>query len=177
MSRIGKKPIAIPSGTDVVINEGVVTVKGPLGTLSREMRSEVSVSVENGVITVAPTEESKFARALWGTVASHITNMLDGVQKPYVKKLVVEGVGFRVESDGKNIKMALGFSHPVIVPIPEGITVVVEKNTVTISGIDKEKVGQFAAEVRTLKKPEPYKGKGIRYDDEVIRRKQGKKAV
>ncbi len=126
---------------------------------------------------VAPKGNTRLARALWGTYASHIRNMVSGVNTPFVKKLQIEGIGFKAELNGKNLKLALGFSHPVIVAIPEGVAAVVEKNIVTISGADKESVGQFAASVRALKKPEPYKGKGIRYEGEVVRQKQGKKAA
>ena len=177
MSRIGKQIIIIPEKTEVVQNDGVITVKGPLGELKREFKDIVEIKIEGNQITFAPKDESKSTAALWGTYASHIKNMVDGVNKAYEKKLVVEGVGFKVDMKGSEIEMALGFSHPVKVGVPEGLTVTVEKNTISISGIDKEAVGQFSAKVRALKKPEPYKGKGIRYDDEVVRRKQGKKAV
>lgn len=177
MSRIAKLPIPIPSGTTVTFNEGVLTVKGPKGELVRELRDEVKVVLDASSITVSPAKEEIFARALWGTYASHIKNMIAGVTTPFSKKLILEGVGFKSEVKGKDLALALGFSHPVSVPIPEGLTVTAEKNNITISGIDKEAVGQFAAKVRSLKKPEPYKGKGFRYDDEVIRRKQGKKAA
>jgi len=177
MSRLSKKPIEIPQNTEVTLLEGVLTVKGPLGTLSKPIREDVSIEVKDNHVHVAPARKSLFAKALVGTYASHVMNMIAGVNKLYEKKLVVEGVGFKVEVQGKTLNMALGFSHPVNVDIPEGLTVVAEKNQVTISGIDKEMVGEFTASVRSLKKPEPYKGKGIRYIDEVVRRKQGKKAV
>lgn len=177
MSRIGKQIITIPEKTDVSVSGKMVTVKGPLGTLSKPLRDEVSVKVENGTVSFVMNGSSPFSRALWGTYASHVKNMINGVNKEYVKKLIVEGVGYKWDVAGKNINLALGFSHPVVVAIPEGLKVVTEKGTMTISGIDKELVGQFTANIRALKKPEPYKGKGIRYDDEVIRRKQGKKAA
>ncbi|MFC1720658.1 50S ribosomal protein L6 [Patescibacteria group bacterium] len=177
MSRIGKQTIVIPEKTEVVQNDGVITVKGPLGELKKELRDNIEIKIEGNEVTLAPKDESKSTTALWGTYASHIKNMVDGVNKLYEKKLIVEGVGFKVDLKGNEIEMALGFSHPVKVAIPEGITVAVEKNTISISSIDKEALGQFAAKVRALKKPEPYKGKGIRYEDEVVRRKQGKKAV
>ena len=177
MSRIGKQIIAIPEKTDVSVSGKMVTVKGPLGTLSRPLRDDIEVKVENNAVSFIPKTNTPFSRALWGTYASHVINMIKGVNAPYTKKLIVEGVGYKWEVAGKNINLALGFSHPVIVPIPEGLTVVTEKGTMTVSGIDKEMVGQFSANIRALKKPEPYKGKGIRYDDEVIRRKQGKKAA
>lgn len=177
MSRIGKQIITIPEKTDVSVSGKMVTVKGPLGVLSKPLRDEISVVVENGTVSFVMNGNSPFSRALWGTYASHVKNMIDGVNKEYVKKLIVEGVGYKWDVAGKNINLALGFSHPVVVEIPEGLKVVTEKGTMTISGIDKELVGQFTANIRALKKPEPYKGKGIRYDDEVIRRKQGKKAA
>jgi len=178
MSRIAKLPIPIPAGTEIKFEGGTLTVKGPNGTLVRELKKDVNVVLEEGSITVSAANESDiFSRALWGTYASHIKNMIAGVNTPFVKKLILEGVGFKSEVKGTDLALALGFSHPVNVPIPEGITVTAEKNNITISGIDKEAVGQFAAKVRALKKPEPYKGKGFRYDDEVIRRKQGKKAA
>jgi large subunit ribosomal protein L6 len=177
MSRLAKKPIEIPQNTEVTNASGVVTVKGPLGTLSKTFKDDVSIEVADGKVQVAPAKKSLFAKAYIGTVASHIINMVEGVNKPYEKKLVVEGVGFKADVQGKQLVMALGFSHPVNVDIPEGLTVTAEKNQITVSGIDKEMVGEFTASVRAMKKPEPYKGKGIRYIDEVIRRKQGKKAV
>lgn len=177
MSRIGKKPITIPQGITVEQNGSVFTVKGPKGTLSREFRSEVKIAVKDGEINLEPTNNSKFARSLWGTYGSHFHNMIEGVTKPFEKKLVIEGVGFRVEMVGKKLVFSLGFSHKVEIDIPEELTVSVDKNTISISGSDKEKVGQFAAELRNRKKPEPYKGKGIRYEGEVIKRKEGKKSA
>ena len=178
MSRIGKQIISIPEKTEVKKEGGTVVVKGPLGELSRTLPLDViDVVIEGGNVSFVPKESTPFARALWGTVASHVKNMVEGVNKPYEKELVVEGVGYKVEMKGKEIVLSLGFSHTVSVPVPEEISVSVEKNTIKISGIDKEKVGAFAAKVRSLKKPEPYKGKGIRYADEVVRRKQGKKSV
>ena len=177
MSRIGKQELAIPTGTEVKLHEGTLTVKGPKGTLTRTFREEVAITVGAGTVTFKPSIEGGFAYALWGTYASHVKNMIAGVNTPYQKKLILEGVGFKSEVKGKNLDLALGFSHPVSVPIPEGLTVTAEKNNITITGIDKELVGQFSAMVRALKKPEPYKGKGFRYDGEVIRRKQGKKTA
>jgi len=177
MSRIAKKPIEIPEKTEATYSGGVVTVKGPLGTLSKTIRPHINVAIENNAITLTPTNEGLQARALWGTYASHIKNMIAGVNKPYEKKLIVDGIGYKADVKGTNLVLALGFSHPVNVPIPVDLKVTVEKNVITVSGIDCEKVGQFAAVVRALKKPEPYLGKGIRYGDEVIRRKQGKKAA
>ena len=177
MSRLAKKPIEIPEKTDVKVSGDSVVVKGPLGELSRTFKPLVSISVESGVITLTPKSTSKLSRSLWGTYASHLRNMVQGVNKAYEKKLIIEGVGFKAEVKGKEIVLNLGFSHPVTVSIPEGLTVSIEKNVMTVSGIDKELVGGFAAEVRSLKKPEPYKGKCIRYDGEIIKRKQGKRAV
>lgn len=177
MSRLAKKPIAIPPKTEAAFSAGVMTVKGPLGILTKPFRPHVSVVVENGSIILAPARQSLETKALIGTYASHIRNMLSGVNKPYEKKLIVEGIGFKADVKGKDLAMALGFSHPVVVSIPTDLKVTAEKNVVTISGIDCERVGQFAAQIRALKKPEPYLGKGIRYTDEVIRRKQGKKTA
>ena len=177
MSRIGKQPISIPEKTEITISDGVLTVKGPLGELTREVRPEVDIKIEGDNVITAPADDSVFAGSLWGTYASHIKNMINGVNKPFEKKLIVEGVGFKADVKGSDLVMRLGFSHDVVVPIPKDLTVTAEKNVITVSGIDKEKVGSFAADVRAKKKPEPYKGKGIRYEDEVVRRKQGKKTV
>lgn len=168
----------MPAGTTVSLAEGMITVKGPKGSLSREFKSDVVVKIDAASVTLTPKNEKDiFSRALWGTYASHLKNMIAGVNTPYHKKLILEGVGFKSDVKGKNLELALGFSHGVSVPVPEGLTVTAEKNVITISGIDKELVGQFAAKVRAMKKPEPYKGKGFRYEGEVIRRKQGKKAA
>lgn len=177
MSRIGKRPIAIPNGTEVTVLDGVIKVKGPKGSLERALHRLVDVKIEGGEALVNPKNESLEARALWGTFSSHISNMVQGVNEPFQKKLILEGIGFKSEVKGNKIVFALGFSHPVEVDIPEGLTVTAEKNNIVVSGTDKEQVGLFAAEIRALKKPEPYKGKGMRYDGEVIRRKQGKKSV
>lgn len=179
MSRIGKQIIEIPQGTTVTVDGGVYTVKGPKGELSRSFREEVVITIDGNNITFAPkSERNKLSKSLWGTYASHMKNMIVGVNTPYEKKLVLEGVGFKVDMDGgKRLKFALGFSHEVFVDVPETLTVTAEKNTITVTGIDKEEVGRFTANVRALKKPEPYKGKGLRYVGEVVRRKQGKKSV
>ncbi|NDB58072.1 50S ribosomal protein L6 [bacterium] len=177
MSRIAKKPIQIPAKTDVSYASGVLTVKGSLGEIKKDLRPEIKVEVVNNEIILTPIRQSLDILALWGTYASHIRNMLEGVNKAYEKKLIVEGIGYKSDVKGKEIHLALGFSHPVVRPIPDGLKVTAEKNVITVSGIDVEKVGQFVAQIRALKKPEPYKGKGIRYSDEVIRRKQGKKSV
>ena len=177
MSRIAKKPISIPEKTTVTYDRGQITVKGPLGELTKEFKPEIEVKVENNEVTLTPIRNSLDVLALWGTYGSHLKNMLAGVNTLYVKKLIVEGIGFKSDVKGKELHMALGFSHPVVVEIPADLKVTAEKNVITISGINIESVGQFAAKVRSFKKPEPYKGKGIRYEDEVIRRKQGKKSV
>jgi len=177
MSRIGKQIISIPEKTEVIKNDGVISVKGPLGELKREFKDDIEIVIEGNEIKLKPKQESSFSTALWGTYASHIKNMVSGVNTAYEKKLIVEGIGFKVEIAGKELVLNLGFSHQIKVNIPEDLNVTVEKNTITISGINKETVGQFASKIKSLKKPEPYKGKGIRYEGEVIRRKQGKKAV
>jgi large subunit ribosomal protein L6 len=177
MSRIGKQQLAIPSGVEVTFDAHAVRVKGPKGELTRIIRDEIAFKNENGVITSEPRRNDKFSRSLWGTYMSHVQNMIAGVVTPFEKKLIVEGVGMKWDVKGTELHMALGFSHPVIMKIPEGLTVTPEKSTLKISGIDKEAVGLFANKVRQMKKPEPYKGKGIRYSTEVVRRKQGKKSA
>ena len=177
MSRIGKNAIAIPAGTEVSVSADTITVKGKGGTLKRALHRTVKVSVAGSEVKVEPVGNTRLAKALWGTYAAHVRNMISGVNTPFVKKLQIEGIGFKAEVQGKNLKLALGFSHPVMVSIPEGVETKVEKNIVTVQGADKERVGQFAASVRALKKPEPYKGKGIRYEGEVVREKAGKKAA
>lgn len=177
MSRIGKKEIVIPQGVEVKKDGLNISVKGPKGTLTREFRDDIEIKIEGVNITLNVKRNDKFSKALWGTYASHLMNMIKGVVTPFEKKLILEGVGFKSELKGKELHLALGFSHPVVVAIPEGLTVTVEKNNIGVSGIDKELVGSFTASVRALKKPEPYKGKGFRYHDEVIRRKQGKKTA
>jgi large subunit ribosomal protein L6 len=177
MSRIGKRPITIPEKTDVNVSDSIIIVKGSLGTLSRPIHPSIDVRIADGEIIVNPKKKTLESRALWGTYASHISNMVSGVNTPFEKKLILEGIGFKSEVKGEKIVFALGFSHPVEVVIPTGLKVTAEKNLITVSGMDKELVGSFAARLRSLKKPEPYKGKGMRYEKEVIRRKQGKKSV
>jgi large subunit ribosomal protein L6 len=177
MSRIGKKEIEIPAGVEVIQNGPTLTVKGPKGTLARNFKDDIEIKIADKAIILNAKRNDKFSKSLWGTYASHLKNMITGVQTPYQKKLVLEGVGFKSEVKGKEFHFALGFSHPVVVKIPEGITATAEKNNITISGIDKELVGSFTANIRALKKPEPYKGKGMRYENEVIRRKQGKRTA
>jgi len=177
MSRLAKRPIAIPAKTEVTVSGGLVVVKGPKGTLQKPLHRLVTVEVGKEGVQVSQKGESLQSRALIGTYASHVKNMIGGVNTGFSKKLLIEGVGFKWDVQGKMLNLALGFSHPVKVAIPEGLTVKADKGALDISGFDKELVGQFAADIRALKKPEPYKGKGIRYDGEVIRRKQGKKAA
>lgn len=176
MSRVGKQIITIPHGVEVNFTEPTLTTKGPHGTLSRDFLDNIEIRIEGAEITAHPRRNDVKTRALWGTYAALIKNMVTGVHTPFEKKLIVEGVGYKWEVKGSELHMALGFSHPVIKVIPEGLTVVAEKSNLSVTGIDKEKVGLFANIIRSLKKPEPYKGKGIRYSDEVIRRKQGKKS-
>ncbi len=179
MSRIGKKDIEIPAGVEVKFADSVLAVKGPKGELRMHVHDLVDINIDGQTAKVLPKDDSKFANALWGTFASHLKNMITGVTEGFSKKLLVEGVGFRVEQKGNKIEMKLGFSHPVVVEIPEDLQVEVDskENSITVSGIDKQKVGQFASDVRSIKKPEPYKGKGIRYEGEVILRKEGKRAT
>jgi len=177
MSRIGRQIIAIPEKVTVEVNDGLLTVKGPKGELKREFKPIVTVNVNGAEVTLTPNRDDIETNALWGTYASHVKNMIKGVVEPYVEKLILEGIGFKADVAGTNLKMALGFSHPVNVEIPGGITMTSEKGLLTITGIDKEAVTQFVANLRSMKKPEPYKGKGFRYEKEVIRRKQGKKTA
>ncbi|MEI7709225.1 MAG: 50S ribosomal protein L6 [bacterium] len=177
MSRIGKQEISIPAPVKVTLNGTVLTVVGPKGTLSKTFRDDITITIAGSIITLNIKRNDKFSKSLWGTYASHIKNMIKGVETPYQKKLILEGVGYKSEVKGKELHFALGFSHPVVVKIPDTITVTADKNNITITGIDKELVGSYTASIRALKKPEPYKGKGMRYADEVIRRKQGKKTV
>jgi large subunit ribosomal protein L6 len=179
MSRIGKKPITIPAGVTVAVDGKIVTVKGPLGELSRSFPfSGISVAVSGSEVLVTMTKENNENKAFWGTTAAHIKNMVAGVVKAYEKKLIVEGIGYKWDVKGTDIVMSVGFSHQVKVSIPKGVKIVIDnKGLLTVSGISKDAVGEFASKIRSVKEPEPYKGKGIRYDTEVIRRKQGKKTV
>jgi len=177
MSRIGKRVITLPANTELTQQGVIVTVKGPQGELKREVNPIIMVKVNGSEVTLEPKASTLESRALWGTYGSHIANMVAGVNKPFEKKLILEGIGYKSEVKGDKIVFALGFSHPVEVAIPSTLKVTAEKNNITVSGINKEEVGQFAAELRALKKPEPYKGKGMRYSDEVIKRKQGKKSA
>lgn len=177
MSRIGKKPIAIPQAVTVSLDKNVVTVKGPKGSLTFNHHVDVEVVIAEGSVTVEKTGKSKQAPAIWGTTARIIENMIAGVTAGFEKKIELNGVGFRMAVAGTKINLALGFSHPVVVDIPAGITAVIEGNVMTVAGIDKHAVGQFAANIRALKPVEPYKGKGFRYVGEHVRRKEGKKSA
>ena len=177
MSRIGKKPIAIPAGVDVKIDGSKVTVKGPKGELTNTFNSAISIAMENNEVVVSRPSDNKEHRSLHGLTRTLIANMVEGVTNGYKKQLEVNGVGYRAQKQGKDLVMNLGYSHQVIMPEIDGITIEVpNNNTIIISGPDKQKVGQFAAEVREKRPPEPYKGKGIKYVDEHIRRKEGKAA-
>ncbi len=176
MSRIGKKPVVVPAGVTASIEGRVLSVKGPKGTLSLNLRDEISYTVEDGSISVQPANETKGARALWGMQRTLVQNLITGVTEGFTKKLLITGVGYRAASQGKVLKLQLGYSHDVNIDVPEGIEIKTpDQTTVEISGIDKQKVGQIAAEIRRWRKPEPYKGKGIKYDGEFIFRKEGKK--
>jgi len=177
MSRIGKKPVVIPQGIEVNIQDNEISVKGPKGTLVFEHNPQVKVEAKDGTIIVAILKKTKQAPAIWGTTARIISNMITGVSQGFSKKLELNGVGYRMNLQGKKLTLALGFSHPVEKEIPEGLEIKIEQNTVTISGIDKQRVGQFTAELRALKPVEPYKGKGFRYAGEIVRKKEGKKVV
>ncbi len=177
MSRIGRQIIAIPEKVTVSITDGLLTVKGPKGELQKEFKPVVEFNINEKEVTLTPHRDDIETNSLWGTYASHVKNMIKGVVEPYVVKLILEGIGFKAEVSGTNLNLALGFSHPIKLEIPKGITMTSEKGAITITGIDKEQVTQFAASLRAMKKPEPYKGKGFRYEKEVIRRKQGKKTA
>jgi large subunit ribosomal protein L6 len=177
MSRIGKQPIPIPQGVDVGLNDRVVSVKGPKGSLTLPLHEHVTIMNENGVLMVTVKEpEVKGDRSLWGLFQRLVSNMVLGVTKGFEKQLEVNGVGFKAALSGTTLNLSLGFSHPVDFALPSGVEAKIEKNVITLSGIDKQLVGETAARIRALKKPEPYKGKGIKYIDEVIRRKATKAA-
>jgi len=176
MSRVGKNPVTLPQGVTVDVAGGIATVKGKLGTLKLPIRSHVEVSVKDGKVWVKPLAEDQQSRIMWGTTRANLRNMVEGVSKGYSKSLEISGVGYRAAVQGKNLQLQMGYSHDVTYPIPEGITIKCEKPTaIQISGYDKHKVGQVAAEIRAVRPPEPYKGKGIKYDTETILRKEGKK--
>jgi large subunit ribosomal protein L6 len=176
MSRIGKKPVKVPSGVTASVNGQTVTAKGPKGELKFVVNDEVLVKLEDGEVAVEPRDESKNARSKWGMSRTQIVNIFEGVTKGFEKKLEINGVGYRAALQGKNLQLALGFSHDVVYETPQGITITVPKPTeITVSGIDKQQVGQVAAEIREYRGPEPYKGKGVKYAGERIVRKEGKK--
>lgn len=177
MSKIGKKLIEIPSGVTVVTEDGLVKIKGPKGELEYKIPRELKLSISDNELVVLPVISSKRTPALWGTIRAVIANMVSGVLNGFEKKLEIEGIGFKAQMQGNDLVLNLGFSHQIFFKIPDGIKVEVLKNTITVSGISKELVGQTAANIRALKKPEPYKGKGIRYAGEVIKRKVGKKVA
>jgi large subunit ribosomal protein L6 len=176
MSKIGKKAVAVPKGITATIEGGKFKVKGPKGELSLVLGDKVAAKIENDSISVASTGESKQHNAAWGFTRAMIANLVRGVEKGYEKKLEINGVGYRAQVQGKQLQLALGYSHDVVFAIPDGIAIVTPKPTeIVITGIDKQKVGQVAAEIRDFRPPEPYKGKGIKYSTEKIRRKEGKK--
>ncbi|KQT60235.1 MULTISPECIES: 50S ribosomal protein L6 [unclassified Aureimonas] len=176
MSRIGKKPVSLPDGVTASVDGQTVTAKGPKGELKFVVNDEVLVKMEDGAIAVDPRDETKTARSKWGMSRTMISNILTGVKGGFEKKLEISGVGYRASLQGKNLQLALGYSHEVLYPIPEGIQITVPKPTeILISGIDKQRVGQVAAEIREYRGPEPYKGKGVKYAGEAIVRKEGKK--
>lgn len=176
MSRIGKRPVSIPSGVIAEIADGTLVVKGPKGTLSLSLRDEISYAIDGDAIVVKPANDTKSARAFWGMQRTLVDNLVTGVTTGYTKVLEITGVGYRANAQGKNLKLQLGYSHDVDFAVPEGIEIKTPDNTtIEISGIDKQKVGQVAAEIRRWRKPEPYKGKGIKYRGEYIFRKEGKK--
>jgi large subunit ribosomal protein L6 len=176
MSRIGKRPVAIPSGVTATTENGTLSVKGPKGTLSMGMSDLVSYNVEDGSISVQPANDSQAARAHWGMQRTLVSNLVEGVTAGFSKTLSISGVGYRASAQGSKIKLQLGYSHDVDLDVPQGLDVKTpDATTVIISGIDKQSVGQFAAEIRRWRKPEPYKGKGIKYQGEYIFRKEGKK--
>ena len=176
MSRIGKKPIPVPTGVQANVEGQLVRVKGPKGALQFTAPDDVSVALENGAVQVAPRGETQRARAMWGMARTQVANLVSGVTQGFERRLEINGVGYRAAVQGKNLSLALGFSHDVSYPIPEGITIATPRPTeIVISGVDRQKVGQVAAEIRSYRPPEPYKGKGVKYSDEFIFRKEGKK--
>ena len=176
MSRTGKRPVAIPNGVTATLDGGQLSVKGPKGTLSMSTADEVKYAIEDGKVSITPANDTKRARSFWGMQRTLVQNLVTGVTEGYTKTLEITGVGYRANAQGKKLKLQLGYSHDVDIEVPEGLTVATpDQTTVQISGIDKQKVGQLAAEIRRWRKPEPYKGKGIKYRGEFIFRKEGKK--
>ena len=176
MSRVGKYPVEIPQGVQVAISGGVLTAKGKLGELTLPLSDKVETTVEGNHVTVQPRNKEREARMMWGTTRANIANMVKGVSQGYTRSMEITGTGYRAAVQGRNLEMSLGYSHPVVFPIPDGIKITCERPTaIKVEGIDKRLVGQVATEIRAWRLPEPYKGKGIRYSDEIIRRKEGKK--
>ena len=176
MSRVGKYPVAIPAGVELAIVGRTLTAKGKLGVMKLELSDNVKAVVEDGKFAVAPNGPGRDARMMWGTTRALVANLVEGVSKGYSKTMEIQGTGFRAAVTGPNLVINLGFSHDVVYPVPEGITITTPRPTaITVAGVDKRQVGQVAAEIRSYRPPEPYKGKGVRYDNEVIRRKEGKK--
>ena len=176
MSRIGKKPVPLPSGVTAAVQDGTVSVKGPKGEMKLRLVSEVEAAVKDGAIAITPREDTDRARAMWGMQRTLVNNLVLGVTQGFSEKLEISGVGYRAAVQGRNLQLQVGLSHDVLYPIPQGIQIVCEKPTsISISGSDKQLVGQVASEIRSYRPPEPYKGKGVRYSSERIRRKEGKK--
>jgi large subunit ribosomal protein L6 len=176
MSRVGKKPVTVPSGVTANIEGQTVKVKGPKGALQVVLHGDVSAKLEGGSVRVDPRNDTQQARAMWGTYRALVAKLIEGVTKGYERKLEINGVGYRASLQGKNLQLQLGYAHDIVYPIPEGVAIAVPKPTeIVITGIDAQKVGQAAAEIRAFRKPEPYKGKGVRYSGEFIFRKEGKK--
>ena len=176
MSRIGKHPVAIPSGVEVQLSGQTLTAKGRLGTLSLAVSGEVTATIAGGAVTIAPKDESKRARAMWGTTRALVNNMVTGVAAGFTRNLEINGVGYRAAVQGSTLNLQLGYSHDIPYPIPQDVRITCERPTaITITGADRQRVGQIAAEIRAFRPPEPYKGKGVKYSNETIRRKEGKK--
>lgn len=177
MSRVGKKPIALPEKTEITISGSTMTVKGPNGSLAREIPAVLDVVVTGREVQVSPKKDAPASSVMWGTFSSHLKNMIEGVVTPFVRKLLIEGVGYKWEVKGETLHLNIGFSHPIDLKIPKDVKIVIEKGVFVATSINKDSIGQFVSQVRALRKPEPYKGKGIRYETEVIRRKEGKKTT
>ena len=176
MSRIGKHPVTIPAGVEVQLSGQTLTAKGRLGTLSLAVSGEVTATIADGAVTIAPNDESKRARAMWGTTRALVNNMVTGVASGFTRNLEINGVGYRAAVQGSTLNLQLGYSHDIPYPIPQDVRITCERPTaITITGADRQRVGQIAAEIRAFRPPEPYKGKGVKYSNETIRRKEGKK--
>jgi len=176
MSRVGKHPVAVPSGVEVQISGQTLSAKGSLGTLRLVVSNEVTAAIADGAVTIAPKNETKHARAMWGTTRALVNNMVNGVSKGFSVTLEINGVGYRAAVQGSTLNLQLGYSHDIAYPIPSDVNIVCERPTlIRVSGADRQRVGQIAAEIRAYRPPEPYKGKGVRYEGEYVRRKEGKK--